>query len=389
MYQRLCNPLKQNSFFLFGPRGTGKTWLLRNLFKDVPLVETVNLLGEKMYLELLANPERLKGLIRKTSAPQWIIIDEVQRVPALLNTVHDILEDSKLHNKVFFSLTGSSARKLKRGGANLLAGRALVYNLYPLSVFETGDSWELADHLNWGSLPKIVTAESDELRRQLLDAYVTTYLREEIKEEQIVRQIEPFARFLEAAAQANGTVVQYSNVAKAAHVDQKAVARYFEILEDTLLGFFLEPFSRSTRERTVAKAKFFFFDLGVQRALDRALDAPLRPQTYAWGKAFEHYFILECVRLNSYLRRNAKFSYLRTKDNAEIDLIIEKPRARPICLEIKSANDISETAVRKLKAIIEAVPGAQPLCIYDGEREQTIEGVRILPWKAALTEIFL
>ena len=137
MYQRLCNPLTQNSFFIFGPRGTGKTWLLREIFQKQDFVTTVNLLNQKDYLEFITDPSRIKKLIKKTENKQWIFIDEVQRIPNLLNSVHDILEDPEHHGKIYFALTGSSARKLKRGGANLLAGRALVYNLYPLSVFET------------------------------------------------------------------------------------------------------------------------------------------------------------------------------------------------------------------------------------------------------------
>jgi predicted AAA+ superfamily ATPase len=380
--------LKQRSFFLFGPRGAGKTWFVRESFKGSPNFVSLNLLKENIYLELISAPERLRNYVNYKNSPQWIFVDEVQRVPALLNTVHDILEDPETHGKVFFVLTGSSARKLKRGGANLLAGRGLVYNLYPLSTFETAGDWDLSNTLHWGQLPQVVTAESDELRREILQAYVGTYLREEIKEEQIVRQIEPFVRFLEAAAQANGTIIQYSNIARSALVDAKAVGRYFEILEDTLAGFFLEPFAKSVRERTVAKSKFYFFDPGVKRALDRNLDTPLRPGTYAWGKAFEHYFILECIRLNSYSRKNARFSYLMTKDGAEIDLIIECSGRRPLCVEIKSSESVAELEIRKLKQIASAVPDGQPLVVYAGLEELTVDNIRVVPWKKLLTELF-
>lgn len=361
---------------------------MREFLKDENTAVSLNLLNERLYLELLADPDRLRKYINLASTPQWVFIDEIQRVPSLLNTVHDILEDPEFHGKVFFALTGSSARKLKRGSANLLAGRALVYRLYPLSVFETGDDWSLESALNWGSLPAVVTAGSDELRSEILQAYVGTYMREEIREEQIVRQIEPFARFLEAAAQANGTIVQYANIARAAIVDAKAVARYFEILEDTLIGFFLEPFSRSTRERTVAKAKFYFFDVGVQRAIDRTLNLALRPGTYAWGKAFEQLFIEECIKLNNYARLGAKFSFLRTKDGAEIDLIIEKPGCKPLCVEIKSGEEVADVEVTKLKSISEAVPDGEPLIVYCGESKLSIAGVPIVPWQGALNEIF-
>ena len=393
MYQRLCKPLKDMSFFLFGARGTGKTWLLRELLnEETEILLKLNLLNESTYLEYLTKPEKLKNYLKILPDKKWIVIDEVQRIPSLLNVVHDILESPDYHGKIFFALTGSSARKLKRGGANLLAGRALVYNIYPFSYFEVNSSgredFNLLQMLNWGSLPYVVTASSDVLRKEILTAYVGTYLKEEIKEEQIVRQIEPFARFLESAAQANTTIIQYSNIANAAQVDQKAVARYFEILEDTLIGYFLEPYSLSTRERTVAKAKFYFFDLGVCRALSRSLDIAISPGTYAWGKAFEHFFISEVLKLNSYYRTNLRFSYLRTKDDAEIDLIVERPGSSTLCIEIKSGKEVTEKEVNKLLNISSSIKNSKPMMVYDGKEELLINNVRIVNWKEALKEIF-
>ena len=373
---------------MFGPRGVGKTWLLRQFFEGRSDVVTLNLLKEETYLELLAEPGRIRRFLKTASTAeiQWMIIDEVQRVPALLNEVHDLLEDPKYHNKLHFALTGSSSRKLKRGGADLLAGRALVNNLYPLSVFETEDTWTLEQMLNWGSLPAVVTASSDELRADILRAYVGTYIKEEIKEEQIVRKLEPFVRFLEAAAQANGELVTYSNIASSAVVDAKAVGRYFEILEDTLIGFFLPPFTGSARERALGLSKFYFFDIGVKRAIERELGNFARPTSSVWGRAFEHHIILECLRLNSYFKRDAKFSHLKTKDGAEIDLIVEIGRKAPLCIEIKSSRSIAETEITKLLKISSAVPRGVPLIVYDGELEQNSAGVRIVPWRKFLDE---
>ena len=374
---------------MFGPRGVGKTWLVRELFGSEPdSVVYLNLLKQDVYLELLADPARIRRYLKQDSdtRQQWIIIDEVQRVPAVLSEVHDILEDLKYHKKVNFALTGSSARKLKRGGADLLAGRALVNNLYPLSCFETGEDWSLAQRLNWGSLPAVVNAASDQLRADILRAYVGTYIKEEIKEEQIVRKLEPFVRFLEAAAQANGELVTYSNIANSAMVGEKAVSRYFEVLEDTLIGFFLPPYTRSARERALSRSKFYFFGIGVKRALEHDLSHPLRPTSSAWGRAFEQQFILECVWLNSYYKRDAKLSQLRTKDGAEIGLIIELPRQKPICIEIKSSKAISNTEVRKLADITRAVPNGEAVLVYDGEHEQRQDEVRIVPWRAFLKE---
>lgn len=391
MYARLCNPLKSRSFFIFGPRGVGKTWLLRAIFADqAERVVTISLLKEEPYLELLGDPARLRRYLNPASSKevQWIIIDEVQRVPAILSEVHDILEDPIFNNKVRFALTGSSARKLKRGGADLLAGRALVNNLYPLSFLETNDQWSLEQALNWGCLPAVVDAEDDTLRAEILRAYVGTYIKEEIKEEQIVRKLEPFIRFLEAAAQANGELVTYSNLARKSMVDEKAVSRYFEILEDTLIGFFLPPYTKSARERALAQSKFYFFDVGVKRALERNLGVKSRPSDSNWGRAFEHYIIMECVCLNSYFKRDAKLSQLKTKDGAEIDLIIEFPRKKPLCIEIKSSKNIPTVEINKLLKISQAIPGGIPIIVYDGEHEQHENGVRIIPWKKFFNEIW-
>jgi len=392
MYHRLCKPLKTRSFFLFGPRSVGKTWLLRELFSaNSADVITLNLLQEQLYLELLVNPERLRRYVKLGPhvRTQWIIIDEVQRIPAILNQVHDLIEDPEYHGKLYFALIGSSARKLKRGGADLLAGRALVNNLYPLSTFETEQEWSLEQNLRWGSLPAVVTASSDELRADILRAYVSTYIKEEIKEEQIVRKLEPFIRFLEAAAQANGELITYSKVANAAAVESKAVARYFEILEDTLLGFFLPAYTRSARERALTLSKFYFFDIGVTYAIEHALETNIRPNSSEWGRAFEHFIILECVRLNSYFKRDATFSYLRTKDGAEIDLIIERSRKAPLCVEIKSSERIPETEISKVLRISEAIPHGVPVIVYGGETEQLASQVRIIPWRKFLAEIWL
>lgn len=393
MYQRLCKPLITRSFFLFGPRGVGKTWLLRELFSQKPVADpsrtvTVNLLQEQLYLELLAAPDRLRRFIKPgtESEPSWIIIDEIQRVPSLLNVIHDVLEDSAYYDKLYFALTGSSARKLKRGGADLLAGRALVNNLYPLSYVETSESWPLEMALNWGSLPAVVTASSDELRSDILRAYVGTYIKEEIKEEQVVRKLEPFVRFLEAAAQANGTPIVNSKIGNASLVDSKAVGRYFEILEDTLIGFFLPPYTRSARQRALALSKFYFFDIGVKSAIERTLGSEVRPTSSEWGRRFEHFIILECLRLNSYYKRDAKFSHLRTKDGAEIDLVIEFNVNAPLCVEIKSSQLVAETEIAKLKRITGAVPGGVPIIVYNGTDELVSSGVRIVPWRNFLTE---
>lgn len=260
MYSRLVKLIHKHSFFLFGPRGTGKSTLLKERF---PLESTLwlDLLDSKIEEELASDPSRLYTIVKgQPEAITHIVIDEIQKIPKLLDEVHRLIEE-KL-GKVFI-LTGSSARKLKRGAANLLAGRAFVYHLFPLSYLELKDSFNLETALHWGSLPKIFLLESSEEREAYLRAYTTTYLKEEIVDEQLIRKLPPFRRFLEVAAQCNGKIVNYANIAKDVGVDEKTIKEYFSILEDTMIGFFLEPFHSSFRKRLVEKPKFYFFDTGV------------------------------------------------------------------------------------------------------------------------------
>ena len=200
---------------------------------------------------------------------EWVIIDEVQKIPELLDVVHRLIEDKKIK----FGLTGSSARKLKHGGANLLAGRAFVYNLFPFTSFELGDSFSLEDALMWGTLPQIYALQDANDRIQYLKSYANTYIQEEVWEAHLIKDLVPYRRFLQVAAQTNGTGINYSNISEDARVDPKTVQRYFQILEETLLGFFLEPFHRSLRKRQRANPKFYFFDIGVQRALSSNREA--------------------------------------------------------------------------------------------------------------------
>lgn len=258
----MCKPLKERSFFLFGARGTGKTHLLRRIFKDAPTI-WLDLLRDDEVLELTRNPSilesRLRRSISSSTGPLWVVIDEVQKVPSLLNEVHRILEEPEYQGKIKFALTGSSARKLKRGGANLLAGRALLNYLFPLTYRELGEQFLIEHALTWGTLPNVINSTSDLERAEVLRAYFSVYLKEEIKEEQIVRKLDPFLRFLEVAAQVNGEPLNFARIGRDCLVDEKQVVRYFQILEDTLIGFFLQPFHESIRKRQTAQSKFYFF----------------------------------------------------------------------------------------------------------------------------------
>ena len=274
MFRRLLQTTRQNSFFLFGARGTGKTTYIRNEFNP-DAVLYIDLLDAEIEDAYRRTPQRLERQIRALpQTVEWVLIDEVQRAPRLLDVVHRLIERTDKR----FVLTGSSSRKLRRGASNLLAGRAFVYNLFPLTVPELEDAFDLEDALRWGTLPGIYALEANEDKQSYLRAYALTYLKEEIVAEQIVRRLDPFRQFLEVAAQSNGTIINYANIARDVGADPKTVISYFSILEDTLVGFLLPAFHRSIRKQQRTNPKFYFFDTGVKRSLDRTLDVPAQRQ---------------------------------------------------------------------------------------------------------------
>lgn len=385
MIHRIINISTLNSFFLFGPRGTGKSTLLRGRFSPGQ-AHFIDLLNSGQEDRFSRHPEVLRQEVAALSpSTEWVVIDEIQKVPQLLDEVHALIESTSLK----FALTGSSARKLKRGGANLLAGRAHVNSLFPFTHRELGNSFDLVRALQWGTLPKAWLTEDAEERREYLRAYALTYLKEEIQAEQIVRRLTPFRNFLEVAAQSNGQIVNYSKIGRDIGVDTKTVQSFFEILEETLVGIQLQPYHRSIRKRQRVNPKFYFFDPGVKRALERTLTVDLLPQTSDYGNAFEHFVILEAFRLNSYLRKDFAFSYLRTRDDAEIDLIVERPGRRLALIEIKSTDQVREEDVASLARLKKNLPESETFCLSRDAVPKKIGEVQCLPWDRGLTEIGL
>lgn len=376
----------ESSFFLFGARGTGKTSWLREHFKGRKGGLWIDLLDEEEYLQFTKRPQTLVEIIPPDHPKDsFIVIDEVQRVPGLLNYVHKLIEEKNY----VFALTGSSARKLKRSGANLLAGRALLNRLHPLTSFELGEEFDLQSALNWGTLPTVCNKGSAKYRSNYLKSYVQTYLREEIKEEQVVRNLSPFIKFLEVAAQANGQILNYSNIARHCGVDSHAIDRYFEILTDTMLGFFLEPYHESVRKRQVQHSKFYFFDLGVKRSLEGMLTVPILERSGTpFGDAFEHFFILELIRLNDYFETDYKFSYLRTGNDVEFDLIVERPGRNKILIEIKSATEVDESVANKREELRKDLMPNEFWIVSREKRKRHLENAVILPWQQALKLLY-
>ena len=387
MIQRLIECSKIKSFFLFGARATGKSSYLEKQwsqsFKKEELL-WIDLLDPEQEKEFFLRPSSLKEQIEALKKkPKFIIIDEVQKVPQLLDVVHYLIQKKQLR----FALTGSSIRKLKRGAANLLAGRAFLYKLFPLSFLELKDQFKLKEVLQFGTLPEIFSLKFQKDKIRYLKSYINSYLKEEVISEQLIRNIPAFRHFLEVAGQCNGTILNHSKIAREAGIDYKSSQRYFEILEDTLLGFHLPGFSTSVRKQQTKASKFYLFDLGVARALANLTDIPVKPGTYSFGQCFEHFIITEIYRLNEYFESYYKMSYFQSKDGLEVDLILEKA-SKIILIEIKSTTRVLSHDLRHLNRFKKEFPKSQAFLISLDKTTRKKEGVFILHWQKALKEIF-
>jgi predicted AAA+ superfamily ATPase len=381
MYQRFAKYTKSKSFFLFGPRGSGKSTWLKQTFGSQNCL-WFNLLTSETELQLARDPDLiLKKWVALKRKPDYIIIDEIQKIPKLLDVVHQGIEE----HKIKFILTGSSARKIKRGSANMLAGRAFEFFMLPFSVFELEEDFVLDIALNYGMLPEIYSQElkDSEDKERYLFSYISTYLKEEIAAEQIVRNLDPFRKFLDVAAQMNGQIINYSKIGRDAGIDPKQVERYFPILIDTLIGFNLEPHHQSIRKRQNSKAKFYFFDVGVCRALQNSLSANLVNKTTEYGNAFEHFFILEIIKMNLSLEKRWKLSYLRVNDNQEIDLIVET-KTKTFLIEIKSSIKVDPDEVQKMTYFKDSFPKAQFLFLSQDKNEFKDNGILCQHWLTGL-----
>ena len=360
--------LQKKSHFLFGPRQTGKTSLIRHSLKGV---KSYDLLDISVYLTLSQNPGRISQEIEPRD--KIVVIDEIQRLPVLLNEVHRLIEERGIR----FLLTGSSARKLRRSGINLLGGRARTKYMHPLTYQELGNQFDLFRAIERGLLPSIYLSDDP---RADLQAYTGSYLQQEIVAEGTTRNIPAFSRFLKVAALCNGTIVNFTNVSNDAQVPRTTVYEYFEILKDTLLLYELPAWRKSRKRKPLASSKYYFFDVGVVAAIQ---GRDFRPGTSEFGGALETYLMHELVSYSDYIS-GEPLSYWRSTSGFEVDFILGDHTA----VEVKAKENLSTHDLKPLRALAEEKKLKRYLCVSLEPRKRNLDNLTILPLKEFLEALW-
>lgn len=376
MFNRLFDlPLhKQDSLFVFGPRGTGKTNWLKNHLTPNDLY--IDLLDPATFRNLQAQPEQLKNKI-KPKFDGWIVIDEVQKIPELLNEVHRLIE----HEQFRFILTGSSARKLRRQSVNLLAGRAIYYQMHPLIIQELADAFDLEHALTLGMLPATYTYDDP---NGYLSTYIHTYLREEVLQEGLIRNTAAFTHFLEVASFSQGGITNYSEIAREVGVDRQAIQNYFSILHDLLLSHSLPAFTKRAKRRLITSDKFYYFDAGVYQHLrpKGILDTP----SEIGGMSLETLFYQSILAVIDYYRLNHRVFYWRTSNGIEVDFIAYGEN-NLIAFEIKHTKNITPKMLRGLRSFKEDYPIAKLFLFYLGTEILYFDNITVLPFVEGLKKL--
>ena len=354
-------------FFLFGPRGTGKSTWLRACLPDAYVVD---LLDDATWRQYLSDPDHIKALVEANPEFTRFIIDEVQKAPKILNSIHSLIEEHKGHQ---FILTGSSARKLRRGGVNLLAGRALLCHLHPFMASELGDEFKLADALKNGLIPLITTA-ADPVKK--MAAYLRLYLNEEVQAEGLVREIDTFARFLETISFSHGAVINVSNIARECRISRKSIENYLSVMEDLLLACSLPVFTRRARRAMTTHPKFYLFDTGVFQHLRPK--GPLDSVHENDGIALEGLVMQHLKAWSEYSDGNTQCFFWRTKGGSEIDFVVYG-ESHFYAIEVKNAAHVNTKHLRTLKTFCRDYPEARPLFLYRGKDKLMIDGISCWP----------
>jgi predicted AAA+ superfamily ATPase len=363
------------SFFLFGPRGTGKTLFLKQYFSDALYID---LLQPETYRSFTAKPERLREVVKARKENTTVIIDEIQKSPGLLPLIHSLIEE---RHKQKFILTGSSARKLKRSGTDLLAGRALYCEMHPFMASELGSRFNLDEALRYGLLPLVFASDEKE---HTLNSYCQLYLKEEVQMEALVRNIGDFSRFLETISFSHGSLVNISNIARECEVKRKTAEGYLKILEDLLLGFQINVFSHRAKRQLTEHPKFYYFDAGIFRTLRSV--GPIDTPSEAEGVALEGLIAQHIRAWIGYNRRRNTLYYWRTRNRNEIDFILYGTDGL-FAIEVKNGRVIHPQDLRSLKAFKQDYPQAVVLLLYRGKEKMKIDNIFVVPAEEFLMKL--
>lgn len=374
-FHRILNlPLDQDySIFLFGPRGTGKTSYLS---KTLPHCLYLDLLDDSLYARLRAKPSRLEKLIPPHYA-DWIIIDEVQKIPQLLNEVHRLIESKKYR----FILTGSSARSLRKKGINLLAGRALRYFMHPLIAQEMGENFEVKQALHSGLLPAAITRSHPD---KYLETYAQMYIKEEVAQEGLSRNLDAFIQFLEIASFSQGQLLNYSEISRELGIERRIVSSYFTILEDLLLGVCIRPFTKRAKRKMVAHKKFFYFDVGVFKAI-RPM-GPFDTVKEVDSAGLETLFFQSVRAVNDYYNLGYAIFFWRTVSGDEVDFVLYGKNGLH-AFEIKRGDTIDKKSLSGLKKFQIDYPEAHVHFLYSGDYHEYHDSITVYPFAEALKKL--
>lgn len=361
--------LKNKSCFLFGPRQCGKSYLVRETVRDAYVFD---LLSADTFGRLARNPSYIEEVCRENRP---IVIDEIQKMPSLLDEVHRLIELRGFK----FLLTGSSARKIRKGGVNLLGGRARIRNIHPFSASELGEAFELDKALNYGLLPGVWFSDDPE---EDLSGYVTLYLEQEIMQEGATRNLPAFSRFLEIAALSNGKQINYQSISSEAQIPRSTVQEYFKILKDTLLAREVPVWRKGKSRKTVETAKFYLFDTGVTRRLQRR--SPIAQGSPEYGHAFESWVLHELCSYADAFRRDAEIAYWRTRTRIEVDFVVNGE----IAIEVKATRNVSGNDLKGLRFISDEGLFAKRLLVCNEPVEREVDGIAILPWRSFIDRLW-